>query len=367
MLAVLACLAAACNPGTGGGAILAGPPVATIHAPAESTVEVTPGTSVAFSGTCSVPAATHLWDFGGAEPSASAAATPGEVLFAAEGTYPVSYRCTSGAELSPVARRTVIVRQPRASAFQLELRYLTPVTDAQRAAFEAAAARIREVVVGAVPVARASAVSCGGATVSEDVPGLLVLVSVSPVDGPGKILAQAGPCALRGGDGLPFLGELELDSEDLANLEAGGRLRSVVLHELLHTVGFGTLWDKVLTGEGSADPRFTGPRAEGAYLDWNGGLTPTVPVEGTGGAGTRDAHWREKVFGDELMTGWISGPTQPLSRTTIASLADLGYEVEPLAAEPFAVKAGASLQAGPREDDLELVEDVRRVPPVVVY
>ena len=92
-----------------------------------------------------------------------------------------------------------------------------------------------------------------------------------------------------------------------------------------------------------------------------------MPVEGTGGAGTRDAHWREKVFGDELMTGWISGPTQPLSRTTIASLADLGYEVEPLAAEPFAVKAGASLQAGPREDDLELVEDVRRVPPVVVY
>ena len=54
-----------------------------------------------------------------------------------------------------------------------------------------------------------------------------------------------------------------------------------------------------------------------------------------GGPGTRDGHWRETVFHNELMSGFISEPGNPLSRITAASLADLGYQVDLDAAEPF--------------------------------
>jgi hypothetical protein len=62
-----------------------------------------------------------------------------------------------------------------------------------------------------------------------------------------------------------------------------------------------------------------------------------VPVENTGGGGTRDSHWRESVHNAELMTGWIEGggTPNPLSVITIGSLADLGYAVNMEAADPY--------------------------------
>jgi hypothetical protein len=60
-----------------------------------------------------------------------------------------------------------------------------------------------------------------------------------------------------------------------------------------------------------------------------------VPVENTGGPGTREGHWRETVFRNELMSGFIAQPGNPLSRLTVASLADLGYQTDLDAAEPY--------------------------------
>ena len=60
-----------------------------------------------------------------------------------------------------------------------------------------------------------------------------------------------------------------------------------------------------------------------------------VPVENTGGPGTADGHWRETVFRNELMSGFIAAPGNPLSRMTVASLGDLGYKVDLDAAEPY--------------------------------
>jgi hypothetical protein len=162
---------------------------------------------------------------------------------------------------------------------------------------------------------------------------------------------------------------MEFDSADLAALESSGRLRSVVLHEMLRVVGFGTVWqfDGLLHGSGSADPRFVGTAAAGAFVDWNGGgAADSVPVEDRGGEGTRDSHWRERSFGTELMTGWISGATQPLSRTTIGSLRDLGYDVEPLQADPFTAVVASARAMAPGPDDLVLEDDVAPHPPVFV-
>jgi hypothetical protein len=60
-----------------------------------------------------------------------------------------------------------------------------------------------------------------------------------------------------------------------------------------------------------------------------------VPVANTGGPGTREGHWRESVFGNELMTGFLDGGINPLSRVTVGALEDMGYQVNYDAADDF--------------------------------
>jgi hypothetical protein len=57
------------------------------------------------------------------------------------------------------------------------------------------------------------------------------------------------------------------------------------------------------------------------------GLSATgIPLETSGGSGTRDVHWSETTFNNELMTGYLnSGVENPLSRMTAAQFVDLGY------------------------------------------
>ncbi len=80
--------------------------------------------------------------------------------------------------------------------------------------------------------------------------------------------------------------------------------------------------------------RDTGP--ESAFEGLAGCGASFVPVANRGGPGTRDGHWRESIFGNELMTGFVGpGRDLPLSTVTIASLADLGYQVDLNAADPY--------------------------------
>ena len=88
----------------------------------------------------------------------------------------------------------------------------------------------------------------------------------------------------------------------------------------------------------SDDPRFTGRNAVREYTTLRGGGPQThVPIANTGGAGTREGHWREATFDHELMTGFIDPGENPVSRMTIASLADLGYQVNLEAADRYAL------------------------------
>ena len=59
-----------------------------------------------------------------------------------------------------------------------------------------------------------------------------------------------------------------------------------------------------------------------------------------GGAGTAGVHWSESVFGNELMTGFISGTPDPLSILTVGAMQDLGYTVNYSAADPYTMPAG---------------------------
>ena len=169
--------------------------------------------------------------------------------------------------------------------------------------------------------------------------GVTIDVSIAAIDGPEGVLGQAGPTVLRPGSELPAAGIMAFDTADADALDAGGRLRDVILHEMAHVLGFGTLWSRMglVAGSGSADPRFTGSSAmrEYATLAPDGGTH--VPIANTGGPGTREGHWRELIFGDELLTGFLSGESRPLSAMSIASFEDLGYAVNYARADPYAL------------------------------
>jgi hypothetical protein len=184
---------------------------------------------------------------------------------------------------------------------------------------------------------------------------------VAPIDGPGKILGSAGPCYIRSG-GLPVLGVIFLDAADVDQMQMNGTLEAVVAHEIGHVLGVGTMWSGLVMGVGSSDPFFVGGSAVAAFLATGGGSYPgnPVPVENTGGAGTRDSHWRESVFGAELMTGWINGPSAPLSSVTVASLKDLGYAVNLNLAGGFGVGGLGVQEAGPGP-----AMEIREGPPLV--
>jgi uncharacterized protein (DUF2141 family) len=106
---------------------------------------------------------------------------------------------------------------------------------------------------------------------------------------------------------------------------------------MAHVMGFGTMWDQkgLLKDEGSTNPRFTGPVATAQYNAIFGKSESGVPVENEGGPGTHDEHWRESVFANELMTGYVDVPPNAISRVTVGSLADLGYVVDLAAAEAY--------------------------------
>ncbi len=201
--------------------------------------------------------------------------------------------------------------------------------------FAAAELRLEDVVVAGVPATQVSvAADLCGATNGEfsgTVDDLVIDISTTAIDGDGGVLARAGPCIVNAVDRLPRFGVMEFDSADLSDLVASGLLDDVIVHEMTHVLGFGTVWSSlpsgsVISGAGTTDPRYQGPRG---IAEWSAlGGAGAVPVEANGGPGTADSHWRESLFANELMTGFINAGTNPLSRLTAASLADLGYLVD---------------------------------------
>ncbi|MGR3541151.1 MAG: leishmanolysin-related zinc metalloendopeptidase [Hasllibacter sp.] len=212
----------------------------------------------------------------------------------------------------------------------IDLRMEGAFTPARRAAFEGAVARWDRLVGTGFAATQ---------TPLGVLAGLRIDARVEPLDGPEGVLGQAGPTLLRPGDERPLAGIMEFDAADLDRLEAEGALADVILHEMGHVLGFGTLFARrgLVAGSGGMDPRFTGAAAgrEWTALEGSGGAG--VPLANTGGAGTREGHWRELVFGDELMTGFLSGADRPISRLSLAAFEDLGYAVDYAGADPYAL------------------------------
>lgn len=168
--------------------------------------------------------------------------------------------------------------------------------------------------------------------------GITINASGVLIDGPGQILGQAGPTAgvFQQGFGIATNGVMEFDSADLSVMEAAGILDEVIIHEMAHVMGFGTLWElNGLYVEGSG--QYTGANALAIYNLEFDPLATFIPVELDGGEGTADGHWDEDWLGggQELLTGFLDVPAF-VSATTVASFQDLGYTtIELVAAVPL--------------------------------
>src|SRR4051794_15225094 len=226
------------------------------------------------------------------------------------------------------------------SAFHIDVRFGAGLSAPQRFAFTAAAARW-----GAIITADVRPVVIDGQTIDDvriDAEGVRI-------DDVGKILGQAGPVDLRPGSFLPATGIMSFDSADLAQMESDGSLGAVIVHEMAHVLGFGTIFDRLglITGAGGDDPAFTGSRATREYAALLGpAVRPrSVPLANGAGRATRDGHWREEVFANELMTGFLDLRPKPLSRVTIGAFEDLGYSVDYTRAAAYRLPTPPELQA----------------------
>lgn len=258
-----------------------------------------------------------------------------------------------------------------AGPFNVELMWLTPASAGVQAAFADAEARWEAVITGDLPddYALIPAYSCGAnPDLDQSLDDIIIFVTITEFDGPGGVLGQAGPCYYHEVGGLPAIGAMFFDAADLSSLQQQGLLGDVVIHEMGHVLGLGTHWTTLgllanPSLSGGVDPHFTGPMAI-AEFDIAGGsgyVGGKVPVEDQGGPGTADGHWREAVFFNELMTGYLDFGVNLLSRITIASFEDLGYMVDLAAADPYTLSLPAPPAALRRR--LQLKDDLRHFPP----
>jgi hypothetical protein len=222
-------------------------------------------------------------------------------------------------------------------------------TAAELASFAAAEATWESIIIG----------------MKDDLVDLSLEISVNfdNIDGVGGTLGSAGPTLGKWAADGRYLyaaaGTMTFDTSDTANMEANRTLNSVILHEMAHVMGFGTIWSSSAVGLPGFQElyvndsgEYTGTAALAAYQqEYVGQEAATfVPVELEGGPGTANGHWNEGFGGAPvgilngdgqdanlmLMSGWLN-PSSTISTTTIAQWEDMGYMVIPELASIFSV------------------------------
>ncbi len=217
-------------------------------------------------------------------------------------------------------------------------------------------------------------IGCGGLQYDhqyEVLDDVFVMVSVHDFnEGPGTGV-RTSVCGYRESSKLPLVGAIILDVEGVPQ----GQVDDLILHAFGHMLGFGRSWRGLgLLHDSSrdtpgADTHFEGERAIAAFVAAGGAnyLGARVPVENDPNGGTMDDHWRESVFGTELMSsGLRRGVADQLSAITIQSLADIGYTVDVEEADGFVLPESSGAAASASEDGhvIDLSGDVVAGPAV---
>ena len=302
---------------------------------------------------------------------------------AGTGSARVTVAATDTGGLTAESSFSVSVRGAPSGSYAIDLVMTDPVSEALRTAFTEAVAYWEAILAGTelpdIPVQEGARLGCSGITASESIgiiDDLVIVASVKGIDGEGGVLARASVCAIRDHSSLPAVGVMMFDVADLERLAETGNLEEVVLHEIGHVLGIGTVWDlhgmlinpSWRDNEG-ADTHFAGSLAIKAFDD-AGGVIYTggqkVPVDNSGRRGRADSHWRESVLEHELLTPTIRlGVSSPLSAITLQSLADLGYVVDVGLAEPFRLPGAVAGDAAQEVSTVDVGNDVLDGPIIV--
>ena len=128
---------------------------------------------------------------------------------------------------------------PDMSEYNIQITFQGTWTTDLRQAFISAAEAISDFILGDIPAA---------GTRRSPIDDLVISASLVSIDGAGGILGQAGPDAVRPGSFLPskssmFLpskSSMEFDIADANYYQSLGLFDDIVLHEMLHAVGFCT-------------------------------------------------------------------------------------------------------------------------------
>ena len=215
--------------------------------------------------------------------------------------------------------------------FDLEVRFTSGVSGTVRSRLEEARQEWADILIDTefqdIDINRK--VDCGGITrYIGTVDDHMAWVHIDSIDGEGGILAYAGYCIERTKDGTPVLSRVIFDEDDIDGMLDHDALVPIAFHELAHGLGFsGHHWDKYGLLEKGSDAHFTGELAIEAFdeaggEDYEGNKVPIqLWVYG---------HWRESVFGDEMMSTSVSlgDDDLPISAITLQSMAEIGYEVD---------------------------------------
>ena len=307
----------------------------------------------------------HFYDVDGDPISYSAASSQPAVVDVSVGSFGVITLTTGSPGITDIALvatdpsgavghlyfSAIVLQVPGSATFDIDLVWLSPGSRRQNQALRSAAARWQQVVTADIPNVQFSGQEynwCGlQFRIYAELDDLAVFTVIRNIDGAGGTLGLAGPCVVRSEGLLPMFATVVFDSSDLDRFDDVG-LSDLALHELGHTLGIGTLWgnfgllqDPSVPDNAGADTHFTGPSAVAAFND-AGGLGHSggkVPVENKGVQGSSDSHWRDSVFGNELMNPYYQSEKSPLSAITIQSLADMGYAVDVAQADPYTLPA----------------------------
>jgi Bacterial pre-peptidase C-terminal domain len=179
---------------------------------------------------------------------------------------------------------------------------------------------------------------------------LTIFLTVENLNNVG-ILAQAGPNLINQNQTLVIAtGSSLINSQRVNEFNNNpDRLRLVMTHEFAHVLGFGTIWRPFTFSGGitvgntyvnfSNQTYNANTYAGIAYGELLGSNIPTaISVD------SAYFHWDENLFDPELLTPFVEASgAMPISQMTIASLRDLGWEVNYGAAQFYQLGNRAAL------------------------